>query len=123
MPRLDPLSTLLRLRVMERDLARRILVEQQSFHLAAITEVARVEESFIIEASGASGVDLVSWLPQARNEAARARETVVRAEHCLSKAQLALAAARAAEELVECVSAWKKDPRGGVIGVQKGPLC
>ena len=21
-----------------------------------------------------------------------------------------------------CVSAWKKDPRGGVIGVQKGPL-
>ena len=22
-----------------------------------------------------------------------------------------------------CVSAWKKDPRGGVIGVQKGPLC
>jgi hypothetical protein len=23
----------------------------------------------------------------------------------------------------ECVSAWKKDPSGGVIGVQKGPLC
>jgi hypothetical protein len=22
-----------------------------------------------------------------------------------------------------CVSAWKKDPLGGVIGVQKGPLC
>jgi len=22
----------------------------------------------------------------------------------------------------ECVSAWKKDPLGGVIGVQKGPL-
>jgi len=21
-----------------------------------------------------------------------------------------------------CVSAWKKDPSGGVIGVQKGPL-
>ena len=26
-------------------------------------------------------------------------------------------------EVVEgCVSAWKKDPSGGVIGVQKGPL-
>jgi hypothetical protein len=24
---------------------------------------------------------------------------------------------------LRCVSAWKKDPRGGVIGVQKGPLC
>ena len=24
---------------------------------------------------------------------------------------------------VVCVSAWKKDPSGGVIGVQKGPLC
>ena len=24
---------------------------------------------------------------------------------------------------VSCVSAWKKDPLGGVIGVQKGPLC
>jgi hypothetical protein len=23
----------------------------------------------------------------------------------------------------ECESAWKKDPLGGVIGVQKGPLC
>jgi hypothetical protein len=23
----------------------------------------------------------------------------------------------------DCVSAWKKAPRGGVIGVQKGPLC
>ena len=23
----------------------------------------------------------------------------------------------------KCVSAWKKDPVGGVIGVQKGPLC
>jgi undecaprenyl-diphosphatase len=22
-----------------------------------------------------------------------------------------------------CDSAWKKDPLGGVIGVQKGPLC
>jgi len=25
--------------------------------------------------------------------------------------------------LIDCVSAWKKDPSGGVIGVQKGPLC
>jgi hypothetical protein len=25
--------------------------------------------------------------------------------------------------IIGCVSAWKKDPRGGVIGVQKGPLC
>ena len=24
--------------------------------------------------------------------------------------------------VTECVSAWKKDPLGGVIGVQKGPL-
>jgi 6-phosphogluconate dehydrogenase (decarboxylating) len=23
----------------------------------------------------------------------------------------------------DCDSAWKKDPLGGVIGVQKGPLC
>jgi hypothetical protein len=26
------------------------------------------------------------------------------------------------EEILHCVSAWKKDPSGGVIGVQKGPL-
>jgi transposase len=28
----------------------------------------------------------------------------------------------AAREAFACVSAWKKDPAGGVIGVQKGPL-
>jgi hypothetical protein len=26
-------------------------------------------------------------------------------------------------EAAECDSAWKKGPLGGVIGVQKGPLC
>jgi len=31
---------------------------------------------------------------------------------------------KALDELADtaCVSAWKKDPSGGVIGVQKGPL-
>ena len=35
---------------------------------------------------------------------------------------LALARGLTTKHAIKCDSAWKKDPSGGVIGVQKGPL-
>jgi hypothetical protein len=48
---------------------------------------------------------------------------VRRARHQVVADGKARGAAGIGDLRIQCVSAWKKDPRGGVIGVQSGPLC
>ena len=48
---------------------------------------------------------------------------MVRTQRCASALSVMSGKWRRSSTTAECDSAWKKDPLGGVIGVQKGPLC
>jgi len=108
MPR-DPLQALKRLRRLETATAQKLLAERLAGLAQAEQRAQAASAALAEEAAHAEATDYATWLPRGLAERDRALRLHAHATQRVSEAQLALAAARSSERVVEKLQAQKAE--------------
>ena len=105
-----------------RQRAVRMVLEHRGEHASEWASIGSIAGKI-----GCTAETLRSWVRQAQRDAGQRPGASTEERERIRALERENRELRQANEILRkasaCDSAWKKDPLGGVIGVQKGPLC